>query len=282
MMNQALLPAGVVAVVSDVDGTLVQSDKSLSSKTIEAVAGLRDAGLQFALVSSRPPRGLKAIIDRLHIEAPIAGFNGGAVTSPDLAVIHSHPISPEATRHVVGAIEDCGVDAWLFSDQQWFVGDPEGAYVALEKRTIGFDPIVVDDFAKVADAALKIVAVSDNSSRLEELQAKMREPLSNKMNVVRSQDYYLDFTHPRANKGDALLAIARLMGVSLANMGVIGDGENDLPMFHHAGLSIAMGNAAPNVQKSANFVTGSNDADGFAAAMRRFFLFDLSASSGKL
>lgn len=272
MTSQASSPTDIVAVVSDVDGTLVQSDKSLSSKTIEVVAALRNAGLKFAIVSSRPPRGLKAVIDRLHIEAPIAGFNGGAVTSPDLAVIDSHPIGPAVTRRVVAAIEECGADAWLFSGQEWFVCDPEGTYVALEKKTVGFEPTVVDDFVKVADAALKIVAVSDNFSRLEELQAKMREPLSKNANVVRSQDYYLDFTHPRANKGDALLAMARLMGASPANTVVIGDGENDIPMFRQAGLSIAMGNAVAKVQESANFVTGSNDADGFAAAMQRFVL----------
>ena len=91
-------PAGnIVAVVSDVDGTLVRPDKTLAPRTIEAVEELRRAGIWFAIVSSRPPRGMTSVIDRLAITAPIAGFNGGVVASPT-----SRPGRPIPARRVAG------------------------------------------------------------------------------------------------------------------------------------------------------------------------------------
>ena len=99
-----------------------------------------------------------------------------------------------------------------------------------------------------------------------------RSPIS--ASVARSQPYYLDITHPLANKGAALSEIAKLLDVPLAEIAAIGDGANDVAMFERSGLSIAMGNASPQVQRAADFVTDSNGEDGFAKAIERFILGD--------
>ena len=83
----------VSAVISDVDGTLVTRDKTLTPETIAAVAALRTRGIAFSIISSRPPRGLAMVVNRLGITAPIAGFNGGMLTTPDLRVLAQHPRS---------------------------------------------------------------------------------------------------------------------------------------------------------------------------------------------
>ncbi len=251
---------------------LVRSDKTLAPRTVEVVEQLRRAGVKFAVVSSRPPRGMTAVIDRLAITAPIAGFNGGVVASPDLSIIASHLIAPDAAAHAVEAIEASGANAWVFSGQDWFIRDRNGPRVALEQRTVGFGPVVVNDFNATIATAAKIVAVSDDFALLTKLQNEVRGSLSGRANIVRSQTYYLDFTHPLANKGHAVLEIASRLAVSPANIAVIGDGENDVDMFSQAGLSIAMGNAAQEVRQAADFVTGPNDDDGAAAAMEWFVL----------
>jgi hypothetical protein len=272
MSRRTSLPETIAAVVSDVDGTLVRSDKSVSPRTIEAVGALRAAGVKFAIVSSRPPRGLKAIISRLNMTMPVAGFNGGAVVSPDLSVITSHLIAADVARYAVEAIEAAGANAWVFSGADWFVRDPYGPRVALEERTVGFNPTVVTDFAAVIGTAAKIVAVSNDFALLTKLQGEVRRTLSGRANIVRSQTYYLDFTHPLANKGRALIELTRLMDVPAAATAAIGDGENDVDMFAKAGLSIAMGNANAEVKAAADFVTAGNDADGAAVAIEWFVL----------
>jgi hydroxymethylpyrimidine pyrophosphatase-like HAD family hydrolase len=102
----------------------------------------------------------------------------------------------------------------------------------------------------------------------------VRAVLADQATVERSQSYYLDITHPLANKGVALSEIARLLMVPLPEIAVIGDGCNDIAMFERSGLSIAMGNASPSVQRAADFVTDSNRDDGFANAIERFIFGD--------
>jgi Cof subfamily protein (haloacid dehalogenase superfamily) len=266
-------PAGnIVAVVSDVDGTLLRTDKTLAPGTVEVVQELRRAGIEFAIVSSRPPRGMTTVIEQLAVTTPIAGFNGGIVALPDMTVIASHLIEPDVARQAVDAIEGSGASAWVFSGRDWYIRDRNGPRVPFEQRTVGFGPVVVDDFAAIIGAAAKIVAVSDDHALLTKLQNGVRAPLSGRAHIARSQAYYLDFTHPLANKGHAVLEIAARLGVSLANVAVIGDGENDVDMFSEAGLSIAMGNADRDVQQAADFVTQRNDEDGAAAAIEWFVL----------
>ena len=90
--------------------------------------------------------------------------------------------------------------------------------------------------------------------------------------IARSQPYYLDFTHPLANKGVALSELAKLLGIPESEIAVIGDGGNDIAMFERSGLSIAMGNAGSQVQGAADFVTDPNNQDGFAKAIEWFVL----------
>jgi len=271
-MSGHALPTTIAAVISDVDGTLVRSDKSLTEWTTASVMNLRGAGIEFAIVSSRPPRGLKMLIERLGITTFVAGFNGGVIARPDLSIVASRLIAPEVAAKVITAIEHARADAWVFAGQDWCIRDPNGPHVDLERQTVGFDPTLVSGFSPLAHAAAKIVAVSDDGALLARLQNDLRGALGADANVSRSQAYYLDITHPRANKGDALHELSRLMKVSPSHVAVLGDGENDMPLFVQAGLSIAMGNAASDVAQAADFVTGTNDADGAAAALDWFVL----------
>jgi Cof subfamily protein (haloacid dehalogenase superfamily) len=262
----------ISAVVSDVDGTLVTDDKVLTAPTRAAVAGLHACGIAFAIISSRPPRGLRMLIDSLRITTPVAGFNGGLVTTPALSPLTQHLMSPVAARQAVEIIDAHGAEAWLFHGEDWLARDPAGPYVGLEEKTILYPPIIVADFDRALDAASKIVAVSDDFDLLTRFEPVARAALAERATVARSQPYYLDFTHPLANKGVALCELAQLLGIPLAEIAVIGDGGNDVAMFERGGLSIAMGNAAPQVQRAADFVTDPNSQDGFAKAVERYVL----------
>jgi Cof subfamily protein (haloacid dehalogenase superfamily) len=272
-MSARRSPATMIsAVVSDVDGTLVTDDKILTARTRGAVAGLRARDIAFAIISSRPPRGLRMLIDALGIATPIAGFNGGLVTTPGLSPLTQHLMSPVAARQAVEIIEAHAAQAWLFRGEDWLTRDPAGPYVGLEQKTILYPPIIVEDFGAALDAASKIVAVSDDFDLLTRLEPIARAGLGENAAIARSQSYYLDFTHPLANKGVALSELAQLLSIPVAKIAVIGDGGNDVAMFERAGLSIAMGNAVPQVQAAADFVTAPNSQDGFAKAIERYVL----------
>lgn len=266
-------PAGKIsALVSDVDGTLLTDDKVLTEATRSAVARLRTAGIAFAIVSSRPPRGLRMLIEPLAITTALAGFNGGVVATPALSVIEHHLLSPEIARRAVDLMTTHGLPVWVFSGQDWLVRDPGDPYVGLEERTVQFRPTVVEAFGRALDHVAKIVGVSNDFARLARCEAEIRAGLAGEATVARSQRYYLDITHPLANKGSAVVALSKLLAIPLEEIAVIGDGGNDVAMFERSGLSIAMGNASPEVRKEARFVTASNNEGGFALAVERYLL----------
>jgi Cof subfamily protein (haloacid dehalogenase superfamily) len=272
MSRTRSVPFKCSAVISDVDGTLMTDDKILTSRSVSAAAELRASGIIFSIISARPPRGLRNLLGTLGITTPVIGFNGGVIASPDLAIITEHLLAPDVARRAVEMLDASGAEIWVFSGQDWLIRDAEGSYVGLEQRTVAFGPTVVEDFGPALDAAAKIVGVSADFGLLERCERDVKNALGDKAFVARSQPYYLDITHPLANKGAALTELAKLLGIPLAEIAVLGDSANDVAMFERSGLSIAMGNASAEVQQAAEFITDSNRDEGFANAIERFIL----------
>lgn len=258
-------------LVSDVDGTIVTHDKDLAASTVAAARRLKDAGVALAVVSSRPPRGMMKLPGPLGLEL-FGGFNGAAIVRPDLTPVEQHFVPFEAARRSAEMMASLGADVWVFADNEWLITDPEGAYVPRERHTVDFDPTVVEDFGDRLGRAGKIVGSSKDFDMLARCETALQAALDGAASARRSQAYYLDVTHPTADKGYAVRAFAAHFGVPLDEVAVIGDMANDLPMFDVGALSIAMGNATDEVKARADFVTGTNDADGWAAAMEAFVL----------
>jgi Cof subfamily protein (haloacid dehalogenase superfamily) len=247
-------------------------DKQLTPRARQAVASLHGRGIIFTIISSRPPRGVRMLLDPLEIKAPVGCFNGGVIAGPDLSVIAAHVLPSHVARCAIDILSARGAQSWVFAGPDWLVRDSHAPYVGLEERTVRFRPTVVEDFGSAIDGAAKIVGVSADFELLARCERDLRTALAGQASAVRSQPYYLDITHPLANKGVALSALATLLAVAPAQIAVIGDGGNDIAMFEQSGLSIAMGNASPQVQGAADFVTATNREDGFANAIERFIL----------
>jgi Cof subfamily protein (haloacid dehalogenase superfamily) len=254
-------------VVSDVDGTLLTKDKTLTDRAKAAVRRLHQAGIGFTITSSRPAIGMRFLIEPLAITLPVGPFNGSSIIDPRMKAVEQHLIPEAATVRSLEILEQFGADVWLFTADEWLIRDPNGSYVAHEQRTIQADPTIVPDFSPYLDRACKIVGASADAARLEACETAMQQALGTTANAVRSQTYYLDVTPPGVSKGTFVQAMARRLGISTEAVATIGDMQNDLAMFRVSGLSFAMGNAAENVKQQASRVTTSNEQDGFAAAM---------------
>jgi Cof subfamily protein (haloacid dehalogenase superfamily) len=259
-------------LLADVDGTLVTHDKVITPEARRAVADLRAASIGFTITSGRPPRGMKMLIDDLKVDTVVAGFNGGVFVKPDLTVIQSRFISRAAAVRALEVIDQHKLVGWLYTDMDWFVPDPNGPHVARETWTVKFEAKVSSDFNPLLDRAVKIVGVSDDLKAVAECETALQSELRDRASAARSQPYYLDVTHPEANKGGVVEFLSRYLKIAAAEIATIGDMPNDVRMFEKSGLSIAMGNASPEVQAQANFVTLSNEEDGFAYAMDKFVL----------
>lgn len=259
-------------VVSDIDGTLVGPDKALSPATLDAARALRAAGIKLCLVSSRAPRGMEMYLGPLGIDTPRAGLNGGLIVNPEGEIVSSLTLAPDAVSAACDMLIVHKVDAWLFRGHDWLVRDPGAAYVEHEHKVTKVPPTVVPDFRPYYDGVGKIMGASTEYALLERMEIEIGAMLAGMASVHRSSNYYLDITHVDANKGYAAHELARVLGVSMDEVACIGDMSNDIPMLERAGLGIAMGNATDRVKSHAHVVTGRNDADGWAQAMREFVL----------
>jgi Cof subfamily protein (haloacid dehalogenase superfamily) len=259
-------------VLADVDGTLVTDDKVLTPRAGAAVKALHAAGIGFAITSGRPPRGMAMLIDPLGLRTPIAAFNGGVFVTPDMSVIEQRVLPADVARRAVEIISRNRMDVWVYSGRDWLVRDPQASHVAREQWTVKFAPTVIGDFTAVLASAVKIVGVSDDHDLVARCEREAQAALGAAASAARSQPYYLDVTHPDANKGAVVAMLSKLLSVPDAEIATIGDMPNDVLMFQKSGLSIAMGNASPQVQAQADLVTASNSDEGFASAMERFIL----------
>jgi Cof subfamily protein (haloacid dehalogenase superfamily) len=257
----------IALVVSDVDGTLLKKDKTLTDGAIAAARRLWDAGIGFTIVSSRPTIGMQFLVEPLGIRLPIGAFNGSSIVDPQMNPVEQQLIPKSAVERSLDILNRFGVDIWLFTSEQWLTRNGAGEYVSHEQRTIRHDPAIVSDFTPYLARACKIVGSSSDPDLLIRCEAAMQQALGAQAMAVRSQTYYLDITPPGCDKGTFVQAMARRLGISTDAVATIGDMQNDLPMFRTSGVSFAMGNATGDVKQRATHVTASNEDDGFAKAI---------------
>src|SRR3984893_12133925 len=251
-------------VVSDVDGTLLTKDKTLTDGARGAVRRLHEAGIGFTITSSRPTIGMRFLIEPLAITLPLGAFNGSSIVDPQLKPIEQHLIPASAAQRSLDVLNEFGVDIWLFTNDHWLTRRPDGEYVPHEKRAIRADPTIVGDFAPYLSTACKIVGSSSDAALLQRCEVAMQQALGAQATAVRSQSYYLDITPPGCDKGTFVRAVAKRLDISTDAVATIGDMQNDLAMFRVTGMSIAMGNATDDVKKLATYVTASDEGEGVA------------------
>jgi Cof subfamily protein (haloacid dehalogenase superfamily) len=236
------------------------------------VKALHGEGIAFAITSGRPPRGMAMLIDPLALRTPIAGFNGGVFVKPDMTIMEEHFLAADVAQRALEVILRNGMDVWVYSGKDWLVRDRNAPHVAREQWTVKFAPTVTNNFDEVLGNTVKIVGVSDDHDLVARCEKDAQDALGRAASAARSQPYYLDVTHPDANKGTVVATLSKLMSVPTGAIATIGDMPNDVLMFRESGLSIAMGNASRDVQAQADLVTASYEDEGFAKAIERFVL----------
>jgi Cof subfamily protein (haloacid dehalogenase superfamily) len=269
---------GVTAVgtirllLADVDGTLVTPDKVLTDRAVDAVRRLGSAGIMFAITSGRPPRGMEMLVGPLDLTTPIAAFNGGLLVNKDMSVIEQRVLPEDLVRPVAELIGSFGLDVWVYRGADWYVPDPKGSHVAREAATVQFEPKIMTGLDGLTSDVVKLVGVGDDLDAVARASAAAHDRFGDHVSAARSQPYYLDVTHPDANKGAVARYLSEKYAIPAEAIATIGDMPNDVLMFAHSGLSIAMGNASLDVQRSARRVTTSNADEGFANAVDKFIL----------
>ena len=265
--------SGIRLLLADVDGTLVTNDKKLTDRAVQAVHDLTDAGIRFAITSGRPPMGMAMLIEPLDIRTPIAAFNGGLLVDRNMSVIEQRVLPEDLVSPVASLMQSFALDVWVYRGADWYVPKADGPHVDRESWTVKFEPkIMADGLEGLTRGVAKLVGVSDDLDAVARASTAAHDQFGDHVTAARSQPYYLDVTHPDANKGAVAQYLSTRYDIPAKAIATIGDMPNDVLMFAHSGLSIAMGNASAEVQRAARRVTTSNEDEGFANAVERFIL----------
>ena len=257
-------------VISDVDATLLTPEHKLTERSLETVRALHKQGILFTVASSRPPRGLLSLVNTFGLREPFAAFNGAVVQLADGRTLIRHVLSPGVCEHVLGICERFNLELWVYCDHDWHVAR-HTHFVAREERTIGFKARLEPNLRRWLMRAMKLTVVGDPSVVAEAERAVLAE-VGGDVSATKSRPRYIDITAREAHKGTVVTQLASVLQIPTRRIAAIGDGFNDILMFERAGVSIAMGNAGPEVRRAANYVTADNSEEGFARGIEDFIL----------
>lgn len=257
-------------VATDLDGTLVRSDGTISDRSVDVLSRVDCAGVPFVIVTGRPPRWLAPVADRLGHEG-IAICANGAIEY-DLAteqIVQRFSIDPAVLADVVTALVDV-VDGVSFSAEHgetWYHEDV--FHERWRREDAGAE--VVDRARLVTRPATKLLAWSDGLAS-EEIVLAAAQVLGDDVTITHSMGSgLLEISAQGVTKASGLARIADRHGVDVADVVAFGDMPNDLPMLSWAGRSYAVANALPEVRSVADETVASNDDDGVARTLERWF-----------
>lgn len=267
-MNKKLL-------VLDIDGTLVNSEKVITPKTLEALIKVQDRGHIIALASGRPYPGLRPFVKQLELDKRggyALSFNGGKV----VCCATGESVYEEAIpKHFAKTIYDYAIENGLglvtYDKEVVVTGTKIDSYMEYEARLNGMELLQVDDFVSYVDFDMTKCLLTAQPECAAFHEEQMKKLLAPKLNVFRSEPYFIEITNNGVDKAKAIEGLLQVLSISRENTVCCGDGFNDLTMVQFGGVGVAMGNAQEIVKEHADFVTGSCDEDGLVTVVEKFF-----------
>jgi Cof subfamily protein (haloacid dehalogenase superfamily) len=257
-------------VATDLDGTIVRSDGSISDRTRETLARVEQAGAVLVLVTGRPPRWMPPVVEALGHRGLAVCANGAVVYDLHTGTVVRHsPMSPEDAADVIEALRR-DVPGISFAVERHDTGFAhESSYVP---RWDSSDPKSVAPVEElVAEGIVKLLARHEGMNADELLATAHRSVAGRGTLTHSSSDGLLEISATGVSKATGLAELAAEHGVTAADVVAFGDMPNDLPMLAWAGRGLAVANAHPEVLAAADQVIGSNDDDGVAAYLEQWF-----------
>ena len=262
-------------LVLDLDGTLTNSKKEISPRNLQTLLRLQQSGVRLVLASGRPTYGIAPLADTLRMKEYggfILSYNGGEIIEWGTGRLLYKNLLPDDVLPILYTASVRNEQAILTYDNEYILTEsPDDEYVRKEAFLNKMQIRAVDDFLAAAPLPLPKCLIVGNPEPLSALEKKMKKALEGKMNVFRSEPFFLELVPNGIDKARSLAVLLDELGMAREEMIAIGDGFNDLSMIQFAGLGVAMANAQEVVRQAADYITLSNEEDGVAAVVDRFF-----------
>lgn len=262
----------------DIDGTLINSNKKITPRTVDALMAAAERGVYIVPVTGRPLCGMPGELKKLPcIEYIIS--NNGASTWKNGSLISSCRFSAADCAALLRAFGDNYCIAEVYIDGMGY--ESQASFVETRRRFEGtpmMDYFIksrrVVDLYKMLDEEQPFVEEVSVMCNTDEEFEKLTEVIKDfpQLKYSNPLPYYMEIIAADSGKGNALLQLGRRLGIDISEIMAFGDSDNDAGMIRKAGFPVAMGNAAEKLKKLARFITEDNDHDGIAVAVERFVL----------
>ncbi|GAB5053791.1 MULTISPECIES: HAD family hydrolase [Pediococcus] len=257
----------------DMDNTLLSPDGSISAKNISVI---KNSPIPVSLVSARAPFEMQFAIHDLDLNTTQVAFNGGLIYKPQLKgyqQIYSQAINPQTVKRIMTIIHQNFPEVSLnwYSDHTWFT-DKHCQETDAETAITHEKPVIQKTSVNLTQTIYKFMVMSFQPPLFDRLQKYLKQLNLPDLNVMTSGDAYIEITPTSATKANAIAQIQKEEHLKIDQLAAFGDGENDIPMFKHVGLPIAVANTSQEVKQYAKFVSTSNREDGVAIGIEQHIL----------
>ena len=251
----------------DLDGTLLTPQKTITPRTYEAIRQAVAAGMTLVIATGQTLDVLRSVCANLPLKVPQIIYNGAVIADIQSGtVLYERLVPPEYILSTLELLHNNGLHRVYHTHKRVYVD--EGTPNARNWYRAPVPPVIEVSGVEslYPQPCIKLVGVG-NAITLREKRAALEQHLAGQLYVTQASRDLLEFLHPEVSKANALIIVARILGISPEEVVAIGDNHNDIGMLQFAGLGIAMGNAHDEVKAAAKHVTTRNSENGVALAI---------------
>ncbi|MGB5823910.1 MAG: Cof-type HAD-IIB family hydrolase [Proteocatella sp.] len=268
-------------VVSDLDGTLLNSEKTISKENILAVKKLKENEVAFCIATGRLHASAKGISDKMDNEFPIISCNGALVKDiKNNLILHMKGIPSHKALQINKAIEELGIRYHFYTETSVFTKElsnsalwyhTENSTQTKEENKVNV--VITENMEEMSgktEGILKFIAFPHTQS----LKILLRKKLSDigNLTISQSSSENIEIMMEGVSKGNAIKKMLEIYNLDIKNVMVMGDQSNDLSMFECAKMKIAMDNGTEQLKNASTFISKSNDENGVAYAINKLIL----------
>lgn len=267
-------------IITDMDGTLFHSDKSVSDYTLETIKQIREKGIDFTVCTGRSYAWLGDYVPLLGINCPLIGSNGCEIVHGGTGErLYTASLDFENAASAISYCIDRKLDFFCETPDGWVLPyylnnmDPfTGFYPDLPLNGFSLDKIIsVKDKSQLEGLTVLKVVVWLTYGNEGELMRELASQMTGVELIHSARDIY-ELLPENNNKGKSFLKLCDIMSIDPSECCALGDFDNDLPMLNAAGISVAVDNAPSRIKDVVDFVTDTNNNDGVAKALNKIFL----------
>lgn len=268
--------------ICDMDGTLLDSQDTISEENETALKKLQQNGVEVIIASGRLDLMVKRYIYQLNLKGHVISCNGGLIRNIETGeIVYSKAMDKAAVKEIITYCIEKNVDYLLYTADLIYSTRDNPRAIRYEKmnnamsENLRFPVEYIDDYPikcledKDTDI-LKVLLICKNQSELDQLQGEFNQ--YNSLTVVSSAVGLLDIMATDTSKGKALQLLAERLNINLEHAIAFGDNHNDIDLLQSVGMPIAMENSVDQLKAVAKYITKSNDESGIGYAINKFIL----------